>query len=217
METVRLLLALAAHGGLEVHHMDVKSAFLNGDLREQVYVYQPPGQGAQTEQGSVWASSGTTAWNARLDQEQIELGFRRSVLDHDSFLLVGVYVGDLIICGPNVGGINKFKQQMMKSFKMSDLDLLSYCLSIKVEQKKREIAISQSAYTGMILKMARMIGCNSCTTPMEPRLQLTKETAGAPVDTTKYRSIIGSLRYLVNTRPDIAFVVGLVSRFMEYE
>jgi hypothetical protein len=126
-----------------------------------------------------------------------------------------VYVDDLIIYGPNAGEINKFKQQMMKSFKMSDLGLLSYYLGIEVKQKNGEITISQSAYTGRILEMARMTGCNPCTIPMDPRLQLTKETAGAPIDPARYRSIICSLRYLVNTWPDIAFAVGMVSRFME--
>jgi hypothetical protein len=231
METVRMLLALAAHSGWEVHHMDVKSAFLNGDLREQVYVHQPPGFVNSGEAGKVLKLNealyglrqAPPAWNAPLDQELMELGFRCSVLEHavyrrgekDSFLLVVVYVDDLIICGPNVGEINKFKQQMMKSFKMSDLGLLSYYLGIEVKQKNGEITISQSAYTGRILEMARMTGCNPCTIPMDPRLQLTKETAGAPVDPSRYRSIIGSLRYLVNTRPDIAFAVGMVSRFME--
>ncbi|WVZ54792.1 hypothetical protein U9M48_005538 [Paspalum notatum var. saurae] len=165
--------------------MDVKSAFLNGDLLEKVYVHQPPGFVNSKDAGKTLKLNkalyglrqAPRAWYACLDQELMQLGFRHCILEHavyrrgdiESFLLVGVYVDDLIICGPNVGEINKFKQQMMKSFKMSDLGLLSYYLGIEVKQKKEEITLSQRAYTAKILEVARMTGCNTCCTPMETR------------------------------------------------
>lgn len=126
METVRLLLALAAQGEWEVHHMDVKSAFLNGDLVEEVYVHQPPGFADSSSARKVLRlkkalyglKQAPRAWNARLDQELVKLGFNRSMEEHvvyrrgigASLLLVGVYVDDLIICGPNSNVIAEFKQ-----------------------------------------------------------------------------------------------------------
>ena len=131
-----------------------------------------------------------------------------------SFLLVGVYVDDLIISGPNVSDIEKFKQEMKKKFSMSDLGLLSYYLGIEVKQDEEGITLSQSGYAGKILESAGMTNCNGCETPMEARLKLHKND-GEAVDPTAYRSIIGSLRYIVNTRPDLAYSVGVVSRYME--
>jgi hypothetical protein len=104
---------------------------------------------------------------------------------------------------------------MMSSFSMSDLGLLSYYLGIQVDQKDGMITLCQSSYTLKILEQAGMKGCNACNVPMENRLKLNKKDQSQPVDKTKYRSVIGSLRYLVNTRPDIAFAVGIVSRYME--
>jgi hypothetical protein len=98
---------------------------------------------------------------------------------------------------------------------MSDLGLLSYYLGIEVKQGDGEITIGHSSYAGKILEIAGMSGCNSCHTPMECRLKLGKKNGGAAVDATLYRSIIGSLRYLVNTRPDISYAVSILSRFME--
>ena len=230
IETVRVLLALAAQGGWEVHHMDVKSAFLNGDLSETVYVQQPLGfvvgkgdKVLRLRKALYGLKQAPRAWNAKLDKELLALGFVRSKLDHavyrrsskSSFLLVGVYVDDLIISGPDVQDIKMLKSEMKKKFSMSDLGFLSYYLGIEVKQDGNGITLCQSSYAAKILEGAGMRNCNSCETPMECRLKLSKLKSGDPINPTEYRSIIGSLRYIVNTRPDLAFVVGVVSRYME--
>lgn len=129
LETVSVLLALAANGGWEVHHMNVKSAFLNGDLLEEVYVHQPPGFCDPKNAGMVLElnkalyrlKQAPRAWNAKLDQELCRLGFKKSKEEYvvyrrsegNSFLLVGVYADDLIICGPDSKKIANFKHQMI--------------------------------------------------------------------------------------------------------
>ena len=135
--------------------------------------------------------------------------------DARSFLLVGVYVDDLIITGTDSAHIAEFKDQMQKLFKMSDLGLLTYYLGIEVTQSKGEITLCQRGYAEKIIEQAGMAGCNRCNTPMECILKLRKEDDAKPFDPSLYRSIIGSLRYLVHSRPDITHAVGIVSRFME--
>jgi hypothetical protein len=104
---------------------------------------------------------------------------------------------------------------MQAQFKMSDLGLLSFYLGIEVHQRRDGISLSQAAYAHKVLDKAGLADCNPCHTPMEPRFKLSKISTAPPVDATEYRGIVGSLRYLVHTRPDIAFAVGYVSRFME--
>jgi hypothetical protein len=84
-----------------------------------------------------------------------------------------------------------------------------------VHQQKVKITLSQGAYADSIVDKAGLVGCNPCVTPMEPRLKLSKDSSARMIDQTMYRSLVGSLRYLVNTRPDLAFLVGYVSRFLE--
>ncbi|KAE8723501.1 hypothetical protein F3Y22_tig00012370pilonHSYRG00100 [Hibiscus syriacus] len=182
LETVRLLISIAAHEGWEVHHMDVKSAFLNGDLKEEV---------CSLEHAVYMRNQGK------------------------GNLIVGVYVDDLIITGECIQDIDKFKSQMKKLFSMSDLGLLSYYLGIEVCQNSQRITLNQSAYARKVLDKCGMKDCNPSQIPMEPRLKLSKESTSPPVDTTLYRSIVGSLRYLLHTRPNLAFSVGMVSRYME--
>lgn len=198
---------------------------------EEVYVHQPPGFKRSSSAGKVLKlkkalyglKQAPRAWNARLDQELVKLGFNRSVEEHAVYrkgagasqLLVGVYVDDIIIHGPNSERITEFKQQMMKSFKMSDLGLLSYYLGMEVKQKLGEITICQKAYAEKIVEIRGMKGCNLVDTPMEQHIKLLPGKPESVANATKFRSIVGSLRYLVNTRPDIAFSVGMVSRFME--
>jgi len=132
-----------------------------------------------------------------------------------SRLLVGVYVDDLIITGGEVEEIDSFKREMARLFQMSDLGPLSFYLSIEVKQDTDGITLGQSAYAARILDKAGMAGCNPVHVPMEPRFKLSKESSAPAVDATEYHSIVGSPRYLVNTRPDLAYSVGYVSRFME--
>ncbi|RVW63782.1 Retrovirus-related Pol polyprotein from transposon TNT 1-94 [Vitis vinifera] len=231
LETVRLLISIAAHEGWKVHHMDVKSAFLNGVLEEEVYVIQPSGFEIKGEEHKVLKlhkalyglRQAPRAWNSKLDKSLRTLGFERCSLEHAVYmrnqgkgnLIVGVYVDDLIITGECIQDIDKFKSQMKKSFSMSDLGLLSYYLGIEVCQNSQRITLNQSAYARKVLDKCGMKDCNPSQIPMEPRLKLSKESTSPPVDTTLYRSIVGSLRYLLHTRPDLAFSVGMVSRYME--
>lgn len=163
------------------------------------------------------------AWNAKLDSSLISLDLERSTSEHavyrrgdnSSRLLVGVYVDDLLVVGSHLEEIHKFKEEMKNLFCMSDLGKLSYYLGVEVNQIAGGITLNQSAYALKILKKAGMGDCNPCQIPMDARTKLSKVRKHPPVDVTLYRSLVGSLRYLVHTRPDIAYSVGFVSRFME--
>jgi hypothetical protein len=122
---------------------------------------------------------------------------------------------DLIITSGDLNELNNFKQEMLRVFKMRDLSPLSYYLRIEVHQKKMGITISQGAYPEKILDKVGLDDCNPCRTPMELRLHLSKTGDTLRVEATLYRSLVRSLKYLVNTRPDLAYSVGYVSRFME--
>jgi hypothetical protein len=130
-------------------------------------------------------------------------------------LVVGVYVDDLIITGSDRDNIRSFKEEMATAFKMSDLGLLHYYLAIKVKQSTSGISLSQGAYMMKILEQSGMTGCNLCHVPIETCLKLSKQSTHPLVDAKTYRSIVGSLRYLVNTHPDLAFAIGYVSHFLE--
>lgn len=183
LETVRMLLALAANRGWPVHHMDVKSAFLNGDLAEEVYVHQPVGFVDDNNKHKVLKlrkalyglRQAPRAWNAKLDASLVSLNFKQCPLEHalyrrgstESFLLVGVYVDDLVITGTSTKDIDDFKTQMHELFRMSDLGSLSYYLGIEVRQGDGEITLCQAGYAKKILEIAGMSNCNPCHTLME--------------------------------------------------
>ncbi|KAJ0621560.1 putative RNA-directed DNA polymerase [Helianthus annuus] len=217
METIRLLLAMAASGGWL--------------LSEEVYVSQPDGFVIKGKENHIYKLNkalyglrqAPRAWNSKLDKVLKELGFVRCkheqavyfIQKSDSLLIVGVYVDDIIVTGPKERDIGIFKSKMKSAFDMSDLGQLSYYLGIEVDQQKTGIILKQSAYAKKILKLAGMTECNSSKFPMHHKLKLTKEGEGKEVDPTLYRRLIGSLRYLIHTRPDISYSVGVVSRFME--
>ncbi|XP_072073935.1 uncharacterized mitochondrial protein AtMg00810-like [Arachis hypogaea] len=104
---------------------------------------------------------------------------------------------------------------MAQEFELSDMGLMSYYLGIEVKQMQDGIFISQQAYARELLKKLNMLDCNPTNTPMECGVKLSKEKGVRKVDRTLFRSLVGSLRYLTCTRPDILFSVGLISRYME--
>jgi hypothetical protein len=107
--------------------------------------------------------------------------------------------------------INESKKEMASVFKMSNLGLLWYYLGIEVKQSGDGITLSQGAYAKKIIENSDMINCDPRLTPMESHLKLSKKSSEPLVDATLFHSIVGSLRYLVNTQPDLAFAVGFVS------
>ena len=151
------------------------------------------------------------------------MGFKQSAHEATAYwrgsgrnvLLVGVYVDDLIITGAEEQKVEVFKAQMKKAFDMSNLSLLCFYLSVEVRQDATGIALRQTHYAKRILKLDGMTGYNSAYTPMEKKLKLSQESTAEEVDPTHYWRLIGSLRYLVHTWPDIAFAVGYMSWFME--
>lgn len=231
IETIRLLLALAAKNCWEVHHLDVKTAFLNGEIQEEVYVTQPEGFVKRGKEHLVYKllkalyglKQAPRAWYSKLNECLLNIGFVRCPYDQavytkkmgDDVLIVAVYVDDLLITGTSTRIIKEFKEQMASKFDMSDLGKLSYYVGIEVEQGKEYIQLKQSGYAKKILEKVGMSDCNSTKYPMDPKEVLHKDEMGIPVDATEFKSIIGGLRYLVHTRPDLAYSVSIVSRFME--
>nr|GFB17109.1 ribonuclease H-like domain, reverse transcriptase, RNA-dependent DNA polymerase [Tanacetum cinerariifolium] len=166
IETVRLILALAAYHGWQVHHLDVKSAFLHRELKEEVYVTQPEGFIQQGNSGKVYKLTkalyglrqAPRAWNVKLDQTLKSLDFKKCNLEQavytkrskTSTLIVEVYVDDLITAGTPRKEIDLFKSQMEDKFEMSDLGLLAYYLRIEVTQTGGVITIRQTGAAGGI-------------------------------------------------------------------
>ncbi|XP_066324367.1 uncharacterized mitochondrial protein AtMg00810-like [Miscanthus floridulus] len=132
-----------------------------------------------------------------------------------SVLLIGVYVDDLIITGAEGDRVEAFKAQKKKEFDMSDLGLFCFYLGVEVRQDVSGIALCQTHYAKRILELDGMTGYNPAHTSMEERLKLSRDSMTEEVDSTHYRRLIGSLRYLVHTRQDLAFAIGYVNRIME--
>jgi hypothetical protein len=190
MESMRLLLVLASQEGWQVH-MDVKSAFLNGDLREEVYVHQPARFIVGGKEGKVlrlkkvvyglWQAQ--WAWNLKLDDTLKRMNFVSSGHEHvmyrrnnDDVLLSGVYVDDLVIIGSSLAAVKDFKEEMKQAFLMSDLGLLSFYLGIEVRQDVGGISLRKMHYAKKILEMAGMAYCKSASTLMEEGLRMSRDS-----------------------------------------
>jgi hypothetical protein len=98
---------------------------------------------------------------------------------------------------------------------MSDLGPLSFYLGIEVHQDNSGITLRQTAYAKRVIELAGLIDYNPALTLMKERLKLSRDSTTEEVDATQYRRLVGSLRYLTHTRPELAFSVGYVSRFMQ--
>ncbi|GJY23306.1 uncharacterized mitochondrial protein-like protein [Tanacetum coccineum] len=170
LETIRLLIALAAGKGWKIHHLDVKTAFLHGELKEEVYVVQPEGFEKPGEEEKVYKlakslyglTQAPQAWNVKLDNTLKEMGFQQCMQEkavykavtNGEFIIVAVYVDDLFVTGTSLDCINEFKRRMASQFEMSDLGELTYYLGIEVSQGKDCVEIKQERYARKILKEA---------------------------------------------------------------
>ncbi|TYK18672.1 Retrovirus-related Pol polyprotein from transposon TNT 1-94 [Cucumis melo var. makuwa] len=232
LETIRLLIALAAQNNWKIFQMDVKSAFLNGYLEEEVYLEQPPGYSVKGQEDKVLKlkkalyglKQAPRMWNSRINKYFLDNGYLRCPYEHSLYikvnghgdiLVVCLYVDDLIFTGNCASMFEDLKKAMTQEFEMTDIGLMSYYLGIEVKQSEEGIFISQERYTREILEKFNMMNSKPVATPIETGTKLSKHEEGDDVDPSYFKSLVGSLRYLTCTRPDILFSVGLVSRFME--
>ncbi|XP_019092310.1 PREDICTED: uncharacterized protein LOC109129124 [Camelina sativa] len=162
------------------------------------------------------------AWNHKLNQILVELEFvrcdkepalyRKQVNEH--LLIVAVYVDDLLVTGSSLSLIREFKLKMSSRFEMSDLGKLTYYLGIEVVQESSGITLKQGRYAARILEEAGMTECNAVQVPIDSGTKLSKSMAEQSIDEQEFKRSIGCLRYLIHTRPDLSFAVGILSRYM---
>ncbi|KAL4011632.1 hypothetical protein IC575_028693 [Cucumis melo] len=185
MDTIRLLFAIAAQKDWKLYQLDVKSAFLNGVLQEEIYVEQPEGCEKQGEGNKVYLlkkalyglKQAPRAWYSKIDEHLLSLGFLKSLSESTLYvkhngtniLIVSLYVDDLLVTGNNTDHIQNFKWEMMKMFEMIDLGLMSYFLGTEIKQGQGEVFICQKKYAKEILKKFKMDECKAVSTPMNQK------------------------------------------------
>ncbi|GAU23292.1 hypothetical protein TSUD_237460 [Trifolium subterraneum] len=191
METIRLVIAIASSMNWSLSHMDVKSAFLNGSLEEEVYVSQPPGFEVDAQKDKVYKlqkalyglKQAPRAWNKRIDtflhkegfvKCSVEFGVYMKGNDVSDAILIYLYVDDLLITGSNKNCIEKFKGRLKNEFEMSDLGKLNYFLGLEFLYEPNGIMLHQKKYIADVLKRFHMEHCNEAETPMEANLKLSK-------------------------------------------
>nr|GEW58919.1 putative ribonuclease H-like domain-containing protein [Tanacetum cinerariifolium] len=226
IEAIRLFLAYASYMGFTVYQMDVKSAFLYGTIDEELYVMQPPGfqdhefphRVCKVEKAMYGLHQGPNAWYDTLSKYLLDNGFQRCTIDQTlfvrkhkgDFLLVQVYVNDIIFGSSNPKLCREFEALMHDKFQMSVMGELKFFLGLHVLKKKDGIFLSQDKYVGDILKMFRYTDIRAAKTPMDRENHWGKDETGKDVDLHLYRSMIKSLMYLTASRPDIMFAVCAV-------
>ncbi|KAK6152092.1 hypothetical protein DH2020_014727 [Rehmannia glutinosa] len=228
LEAIRMFLAYAAHKNFIVYQMDVKSAFLNGILKEEVYVEQPPGfektlgdKVYKLKKALYGLSSKHRVWYDRLSSFLLQHGFTRGKVDTTLFvfekgqdcLLVQIYVDDIIFGATNESLCKKFSKLMQGEFEMSMMRELNFFLGLQIKQCQEGIYISQSKYTKELLKKFGIEEGRTVSTPMATNVKIDKDEKCKSVDESKYRSWTYSLIYLTTSRPDILHAVCLCARF----
>ncbi|GJV71647.1 putative ribonuclease H-like domain-containing protein [Tanacetum coccineum] len=229
IEAIRLFLGYASIKDFVVYQMDVKSAFLYGKIEEEVYVCQPPGfedsyfldKVYKVEKALYGLHQAPKAWYETLSTYLLDNGFQRGKIDKTLFirrdkgdiLLVQVYVDDIIFGSTKKSLCTEFEKMMHKKFQMRSMGELTFFLGLQVKQKEDGIFISQDKYVIEILKKFGFTDVKTASAPMEAQNLLLKDEDGEEVDVYLYRSMIGSLKYLTFSRPDIMFAVCACARY----
>ncbi|KAH9648505.1 hypothetical protein KPL70_025607 [Citrus sinensis] len=229
LESIRMLLAYACHKDFILYQMNVKSAFLNGYIMEEVYVKQPPGFENEKFPDHVYKLSkalyglkqAPRAWYDRLKNFLLDDDFLMGKADTTLFvkyknqdiLVVQIYVDDIIFGSTNELLCKDFSSCMSQEFEMSMMGELKYFLGLQIKQNKEGIFINQAKYVKDLLKRFGYDNGMAKSTPMSTTIKLDKDEKGKEVDIKTYRGMIGSLLYLTASRPDIMFSVCLCARF----
>ncbi|GKB54815.1 retrovirus-related pol polyprotein from transposon TNT 1-94 [Tanacetum coccineum] len=231
LESIRILLAYACALDFKLFQMDVKSAFLNGFINEEVYVAQPlgfinfekPDHVYKLKTALYGLKQALKAWYDRLKAFLIKNKYKMGIIDNTLFtkkkssnlIIVQIYVDDIIFGSTCQDMCDEFAKIMHDEFEMSMMGELNFFLRLQIKQIEDGIFFNQSKYIKEMLKKFSLEDSKPMKTPMSSDTKLTKDEECESVDSTKYRGMIGSLLYLTASRPDIMFSVCLCARFQE--
>jgi hypothetical protein len=222
--TIRLMMAVAAYRDLEIHQMDFSTAFLNGDLTEEIYMYGPEntevaGKVLLLLKSLYGLKQAPRCWNHKIDTYLRNEGFSRCHTDNCLYVKEGfyvlLYVDDILLFTSDQDALKKVKENLMASFEMHELGELEFIVGIRVKRDRtqRKIYLDQSAYCERVLQKFGYDKANAVNTPIIKRLVKSEDVDDSEFP---YRSVVGSLMYLmVGTRPDIAFAVSELSRCLD--
>ena len=227
-----MVIALAVQNGLKLHQMDVTTAFLIGELKEEVYMKQSEGYVVKGKEDLVCKlrksiyglKQSPRCWNSALDDYLKKMGFVQAAGDPCMYMstegemfLIAIYVDDILLAGKSIERLNAVKQALSQQFQVKDMGELHYFLGVKVvqDQKAGSVWIGQQSYTENILRKFGMEDAKSIRTPVDTSTKLIKGgNEATSVDQQLYQSAVGSLLYLsVATRPDITYAVSNVAKF----
>ena len=234
------MLSIAAMLDHELEQRDVKIAFLHGDLEEELYMSQPEGfmkKGAEQQvcllKKSLYGlKQSPRQWYKKFDEFMMQQGFQRSKFDscvyftaikNKSLMYFLIYVDDMLIASNDKSEIDALKRQLNKRFSMKNLGAASRILGIDIKRDRsnKELVLSLQHYLEKVLKGFGMLESKAVTTPIGAHFKLQSvrdEDANKEAEFMKdipYASCVGSVMYsMVNTRPDLAYGIGLISRFM---
>lgn len=228
--TFRVLLALAGQRKLQVHHIDVKNAYLNGTLSEEIFMRQPPGYAVPGKEELVCKlhrslyglKQAARVWNATVKEVLLSLDFRQSdsdaclflkQLDNGEWMYLLIYVDDIVLVCGDERQMDRLEQQLRKHFEISSLGPINQFLGIKVEKSSDGFyALSQKAFIKEIAERYGLDGAKTSKYPLD--VGYMKQAEGEPLpDNVQYHSLVGALLYVAtNTRPDIAVAVSILSR-----
>ena len=223
-----MLIAIAAIHNLEIHQMDVKTTFLNGDLDEEIYMEQPEGFIVPSQEKKVcWLvkslyglKQAPMQWHDKFDSVVMTNGFKINKCDKCvyvkntgcGFVIICLYVDDILIMGSNNEIIKTTKEMFNNKFDMKDLGVVDVILGIKISKTSYGLILSQSHYIEKILKKFKQNDSSPMRTPVDVNLHLSKNN-GKSLSQQEYAQAIGNLMYVMNsTRPDIAYAVSKLSR-----
>jgi hypothetical protein len=228
--SIRIIISLAAVFGWKLHQMDVKTVFFNGEVEQEVYIKQPKrfvihgkeSHVCKLKKALYGLKQALRAWYRRIDSFLQSLGFTKSIADpnlhikivQNHLVILVLYVDDLFLTREE-NMIAQTKRELSAESKMKDLGLMHYFLGLEVWQKPGEILLSQSKYAVDVFRKFGILDCKSMSTPMISNLKKLQDQATSIdlEDPSIYRQIIGSLMYLVHTRPDIRYAVNALSQF----
>ncbi|KAI3799572.1 hypothetical protein L1987_34871 [Smallanthus sonchifolius] len=228
--TIRTVLSLAVSRSWPIHQLDVKNAFLHGDLTETVFMHQPPGFVDQRHPHLVCRlkkslyglKQAPRAWYTRFASYIMTHGFKSSKCDNSLFLYSSggetayllLYVDDIVLTASSDTVLRSIIQTLSREFAMTNLGQLHHFLGITVKRDATSLFLSQPQYTKEIIDRASMTNCKPCVTPVDLAAKISATDGSLFHDPTLYRSLAGALQYLTFTRPDITYAVQQICLFM---